>query len=167
MNAIQETTAALKVIESLRFENRRAFEIEATDSWLSKSSLTAVERKQLVAILAIYDATTTMERALSTPPSALFHGGLDAFAECGIEWYDVLDQNDTVHFQLWLYYGDGGLLFRAGTTMPVAQINNSSFYGDERGLDEVSGKRLEELLRAAKAEAMKAYSQAELASVDF
>jgi hypothetical protein len=167
MDAIEKTIAALRTIESLRFDHRRTLQIEATDGWLATSELTAIDREQLVAILAVYDRTITMARALTTAPATLFKGGLDAFAECAIEWYDVLDQNGTAQFQLWLYYGDGGLLFSAGTTSPVAQINNSSFYGDERGLDDEASERLEALLRAAKKRAMKMYPETELATVDF
>ena len=166
-DAIEETTTVLQAIEHLRFDNRRAFQVDGTDGWLAQSNLTPSDRQQLVAILAIYDKKITMKRALSTAPAALFKGGLDAFAECPVECYDVLDQDDTVQFQLWLYYGDGGLLFRAGTITPVAQVNNSSFYGDERGLDPATSERLEQLLRKAKKKAMKLYSKTELATVDF
>ncbi len=166
-NALAHTTKLLKTVTSLRFANRRTFAIEEAATWLAKSKLTPTDRKQLLAILAIYDASITQQRALTTSPADLFTGGLAAFAECDVEWYDVLDQENVVQFQLWLYYGDGGLLFRAATTTPVAQVNNSSFYGDERGLDEATGERLATLLRKAKKIAANLYPGSELATVGF
>ncbi len=166
-NTLAHTTKLLKTVTSLRFANRRTFAIEATSTWLAKSKLTPNDRKQLLAILSVVDASITPQRALTTAPAALFTGGLAAFAECGVEWYDVLDQDSVVQFQLWLYYGDGGLLFRAATTTAVAQINNSSFYGDERGLDEATGERLATLLRKAKKIAANLNPQSDLATVDF
>jgi predicted membrane-bound mannosyltransferase len=170
MNPALATVAKiLKSVQRLRFANRRTFEIGVDAAWLARSKLTPTERRQLVAILGFYDAkpAITLERALTTAPSELFSGGLDAFAECAVEWFDVLDQADVVQFQLWLYYGDAGILFKAATTTAVAQINNSSFYGTERGLDEATGERLAALLRQAKKIAAKLYPGSELASVDF
>jgi predicted membrane-bound mannosyltransferase len=170
MNPALATVAKiLKSVQKLRFANRRTFDIQADAAWLARSKLTPTEKRQLVAILGFYDPkpAITLERALTTAPSELFSGGLDAFAECPIEWFDVQDQADVAQFQLWLYYGDGGILFKAATTTPVAQINNSSFYGTERGLDEATGERLAALLRQAKKIAAKLYPGSELASVDF
>ena len=167
--ALAHTTKLLKTVASLRFANRRTFAIEADALWLARSKLTPTDRKQLVAILGFYaiKPAITLERALTTAPAELFTGGLDAFAECPVEWYDVLDQDNVVQFQLWLYYGDGGVLFRAGTTTAIAQINNSSFYGDERGLDEATGERLAALLRKAKKVTATLHPDSELATVDF
>ena len=166
-NALAHTTRLLKTVTSLRFANRRTFAIEAAATWLARSKLTPTDRKQLLFILSLYDATITPQRALTTAPADLFTGGLDAFAECDVEWYDVLDQDSVVQFQLWLYYGDGGLLFRAATTTTVAQINNSSFHGDERGLDVATGERLATLLRKAKKIAANLHPGSDLATVDF
>jgi hypothetical protein len=167
--ALAATTKMLKTVTSLRFANRRTFAISPDVTWLAKSKLTPTDRKQLIAILGFYDSkpAITLERALSTAPDALFTGGLDAFAECPVEWFDVFDQDNVVQFQLWLYYGDGGVLFKAATTTAVAQINNSSFYGAERGLDEATGERLAALLRKAKKIAANLHPDSELASVGF
>lgn len=167
--ALASTVKVLKTVKSLRFANRRVFEISPEPTWLAKSKLTPTDKRQLVAILAMYETkpTVTLERALVTAPGELFTGGLDAFAECPVEWFDVLDQVDVVQFQLWLYHADGGLLFKAGTTLPVAQINQSSFHGSERGLDEATGERLAALLRQAKKIAANLHRDSDLASVAF
>ena len=162
------TTKLLKSVTSLRFANRRALEIAAPDvTWLAKSKLTPNDRKQLVSILAGFDPSITMARALSTPPEALFTGSLHAFAEVPVEWWDVFDQDNVVQFQLWLYYAHSGLLLKAATTLAVAQVKHSSFAGDERGLDETTAERLEATLRKAKKIAANLYPRSALATVDF
>lgn len=163
------TTKVLKTVTSLRFANRRLFTIVPTAAWLAQSKLTPTDRKQLVGILGLYGEkpAITLDRALTTPPAELFTGGLDAFAECEIEWFDVLDQDAVLQFQLWLYYGDAGVLLRAGTTTAVAQINNSSFYGSERGLDEATGERLAMLLRKAKKVTVNLHPKSGLATTAF
>jgi hypothetical protein len=167
--ALASTVKALKTVQSLRFASRRTLTIAPEATWLAKSTLTPADKKQLVAILQLYDTkpVITLERALGTAPLELFTGGLEAFAAHPIEWWNVLDQVDVVQFQLWLYHGDAGMLLRAGTTTPVAPVSHSSFDGAECGLDEATGERLAALLRKAKKIAANLYPKSALATVDF
>ena len=167
--ALAATTKMLKTVASLRFANRRTVAIVPEVTWLAKSKLTPTDRKQLIAILGLYDGkpAITLERALTTAPEGLFTGALDAFAACPVEWFDVFDQDDVVQLQLWLYHGGEGVLFKAATTTAVAQIKSSSFHGHERGLDEATGERLAALLRKAKKIAANLHPGSELASVGF
>jgi len=163
------TTKLLKTVTSLRFANRRTFEIEPDVSWLAKSKLTPTDRRQLVAILGFHGGKPpiTLERALTSAPETLFTGELGSFAEHKVEWFDVIDQDNVVQFQLWLYEGDGGVLFKAATTTEVAQVDDSSFSGKASGLDEATGERLAALLRKAKKIAANLHPGSELASVGF
>jgi hypothetical protein len=167
--ALAGTAKMLKTVTSLRFANRRTFMVAPEATWLARSRLTPTDRKQLIAILGFYESKPpiSLERALTTAPDALFTGGLDGFAACPVEWFDVFDQDDVVQFQLWLYHGDRGILFKAATTTPVAQVDDSSFHGDDRGLDEATGERLAALLRKAKKIAANLHPGSELASVAF
>ena len=163
------TTKLLKTVTSLRFANRRTFAIEPDVSWLAKSKLTPTDRKQLVAILGFHGSKPpiTLERALTSAPETLFTGELGSFAEHTVEWFDVIDQDNVVQFQLWLYEGDRGVLFKAATTIAVAPIDDSSFAGAGSGLDEATGERLAALLRKAKKIAANLHPGSELVSVGF
>jgi hypothetical protein len=167
--ALAATTKMLKTVTSLRFANRRTFTIAPDVTWLAKSRLTPTDRKQLVAILGLYGAkpAITLERALTTAPEALFTGGLEGFAARPVEWFDVFDQDSVVQFQLWLYHGAGGVLWKAATTTAVAEIKSSSFSFGEHALDEATGERLAALLRKAKKIAANLHPTSELASVGF
>lgn len=167
--ALAATAKLLKAVTSLRFANRRTFAIEADASWLAKSKLTPTDKKQLVAILGSYGGKPpiTLERALTAAPETLFPGGLGAFAEHPVEWFDVIDQDNVVQFQLWLYEGDGGVLLKAATTTVVAPIKHSSFAGAGSGLDEATGERLAALLRKAKKIAANLHPGSALASIGF
>lgn len=167
--ALAATTKLLKAVTSLRFANRRTFTIEPDAGWLAKSKLTPTDRKQLIAILGFYVSKPpiTLERALTTAPATLFVDALAAFAEHTLEWFDVIDQDNVVQFQLWLYRGDAGVLLKAATTTAVAPIEKSAFAGSERGLDEATGERLAALLRKAKKIAANLHPGSALASVGF
>ncbi len=167
--ALAATTKMLKTVTSLRFVNRRTFVIAPDITWLAKSKLTPTDRRQLIAILGFYDAKppVTLERALTASPEALFTGGLVGFAECPVEWLDVFDLDNVVQFQLWLYRGGAGILFKAATTTAVAQIRASSFAGEDRGLDQTTGERLAALLRKAKKIAANLHPDSELARIEF
>lgn len=167
--ALAATTKMLKAVTSLRFDNRRTLAIAPDATWLAKSKLTPTERRQLVAILGAYDTTppVTLDRAMTVSPETLFTGGLHAFAGSPVEWFDILDQDNVVQFQLWLYDGGGGILFKAATTTPVAHVVASSFHGGGRGLDEATGERLAAHLRKAKKIAANLHPASALASVSF
>ncbi|MDB5213715.1 MAG: hypothetical protein JWO86_1642 [Myxococcaceae bacterium] len=140
------TTKLLKSVTSLRFANRRTFAIEPEVDWLAKSKLTPTARRQLVAILG---------------------SDVDTPAQQNVEWFDVFDQDDVVQFQLWLCAGNGGVLFKAATTVSVATVEAASFAGAASGLDEATGERLAALLRTAKKIAAKLHPGSALAAVGF
>jgi len=58
-------------------------------------------------------------------------------------------------------------LLKAATTTAVAPIDNSSFFGAGRGLDDATGERLAALLRKAKKIASSLHPKSDLASVAF
>lgn len=167
--ALAATVKVLKTVTGLRFATWRQLVMEPHADWMAKSKLTPTDKRQLIAILADYGTKPpiTLERAQGTAPADLFTGGLDGFAERPVEWIDVFDQANVVQFQLWLYHGDAGMLFKASTTTPVAQVDHSSFSGDQRGLDETTSERLAALLRKAHKTAAKLYPDSQLASVAF
>jgi hypothetical protein len=156
-------------VTSLRFANRRTFTIEPDVSWLKKSKLTPNDRKQLIAILASYGGKPliTSERALTSAPEQLFTGELSTFAEHAIEWFDLLDQDDVVQFQLWLYAGGRGVLLRAATILSVATVAGASFAGAGSGLDVPTAERLAALLRRAKKIAANLHPGSKLVSTSF
>lgn len=156
-------------ITSLRLANRRTFTIEPDASWLAKSKLTPNDRKQLVAILGSYETRppVTLERALATAPEGLFVDGLAGFGERPVEWLDVIDQDDVVQFQLWLYHAGAGTLLKAATTTAVARVARAVFDGKERGLDVATAERLAALLRKAKKIAANVYPGSTLAATSF
>jgi hypothetical protein len=127
--ALAATSKMLKTVTALRFANRRTFSIAPDPTWLAKSKLIPTDRRQLMAIVGSYgdEPAITLERAMTTAPEALFTGRLAAFAESPLEWFDVLDQDDVVQFQLWLYGARAGTLFKASTTTAVAPIDDSRF----------------------------------------
>ncbi len=167
--ALAATSKMLKTVTALRFANRRTFSIAPDPTWLAKSKLTPTDRRQLIALVgsSADEPTITLERATTTAPEALFTGGLEAFAASPLEWFDVFDQDDVVQFQLWLYRAGAGTLFKAATTIAVAPIDDSSFFGAGRGLDQATGERLAALLRKAKKIASSLHPKSELASVTF
>lgn len=168
--ALAATAKMLKTVTALRLGSRKTFAFASADAtWLAKSKLTPTDRKQLVAILASYETKPpiTLERALATPPDALFVDALHAFGESPVEWFDVFDQDGVVQFQLWLYHADRGLLLKAATTTAVAPIVASSFRGRDRGLDEPTAERLAALLRKAKKPAAALHPASALARADF
>jgi hypothetical protein len=167
--ALAATSKMLKTVTALRFANRRTFSIAPDPTWLAKSKLTPTDRRQLMAIVGFYgdEPAFTLERAMTTAPEALFTGGLQAFAESPLEWFDVFDQDDVVQFQLWLYGARAGTLFKAATTTAVAPIDDSSFRAAGRGLDEATAERLAALLRKAKKIAASLHPKSDLASVTF
>lgn len=167
--ALVATAKLLKAVTSLRFANRRTFAIEPDASWLAKSKLTPTDRKQLIAILGSYGVKPpiTLERALTTAPDALLGEALAGFAACALEWLDVIDQDNVVQFQLWLYHAGGGVLMKAATTTAVAQIDKSTFRGGEHGLDQATSERLAALLRKAKKIAANLHPGSALASISF
>lgn len=167
--ALAATSKMLKTVTPLRFANRRTFSIAADTTWLAKSKLTPTDRRQLMAIVGSYgdEPAITLERAMTTASQALFTGGLQAFAQRPLAWFDVFDQDDVVQFQLWLYDARAGTLFKAATTTAVAPIDDSSFSGAGRGLDEATGERLAALLRRAKKIAASLHPKSDLASVAF
>jgi hypothetical protein len=167
--ALAATSKMLKTVTALRFANRRTFSIAPDPTWLAKSKLTPTDRRQLMAIVGSYgdEPAFTLERAMTTAPEALFTGRLAAFAESPLEWFDVLDQDDVVQFQLWLYGARAGTLFKAATTTAVAPIDDSRFCAAGCGLDEATGERLAALLRKAKKIAASLHPKSDLASVTF
>jgi hypothetical protein len=52
-------------------------------------------------------------------------------AECPIEWWDVIDNENKALYQIWLYNADSGVCIQAGTTDIVAEITQSIFFGEE------------------------------------
>lgn len=167
--ALAATAKLLKAVTSLRFANLRTFTIEPDVSWLAKSKLTPNDRKQLVAILGFYGSKPpiTLERALTTAPESLFGDALGGLAAGSLEWLDVIDQDNVVQFQLWLYAGDSGVLLKAATTIAVAPVVRSTFVGKERGLDEATAERLAALLRKAKKITASLHPGSQLASTAF
>ena len=156
-------------VKSLRFGNRRTFTIEPDVGWLAKSKLTPNDRKQLIAILGFYETKPpiTLERALGTAPDVLLVDALARFGERPLEWLDVIDQDDVVQLQLWLYHAGSGVLFKAATTTAVAGVARSVFDGKERGLDVVTAERLAALLRKAKKIAASLHPGSALAATTF
>jgi hypothetical protein len=146
------TTKLLKAVSSLRFANRRTFAIEpdVEVDWLAKSKLPPTARRQHAALLG----------AAVDPPAAQ-----------NVEWFDVFDQDNVVHFQLWLRgadnAGNSGVLFKAATTVSVATVDEGSFAGAGSGLDQATGERLAALLRSAKKIAAKLHPGSALAEVGF
>ena len=169
--ALAATSKMLKTVTALRFANRRTFAIAPEPTWLAKSKLTPTDRRQLIALVASSsggdEPAITLERAMTTAPEALFTGALETFAASPLEWFDVFDQDDVVQFQLWLYRSGAGTLFKAATTTAVAPIDNATFSGAGRGLDQATGERLAALLRKAKKVAASLHPKSELASVAF
>jgi len=181
--ALAATTKLLKAVTSLRFANRRTFAIEPDAGWLAKSKLTPTDKKQLIAILGSYETKScdshdtssrrslrppiTLERALGTAPEALFVDALAGFGERPVEWFDVIDQDNVVQLQLWLYHAGRGVLLKAATTTAVAGVERSVFDGKERGLDEATAERLAALLRKAKKIAANLHPGSALASTTF
>lgn len=167
--ALASTVKLLKTVTSVRFANRRTLTIGADASWLAKSKLTPTDRRQLAGILGAYSIKPpiTLDRALVTAPAELFTGELEGIAAHPVECHDIFDQADVVQFQLWLYFGDRGLLLKAATSTAVAQVHRGAFDFSDRGLDVVTGERLAALLRKAKKVAAALHPTSELAKTAF
>jgi len=81
--------------------------------------------------------------------AALLSGGYDTFgeiAEVPLECWDVVDETGQVRYQLWVYCGESGALFNAGTNEAVGQICQGGFESE----DDSIGPALERALEGIK-----------------
>jgi hypothetical protein len=123
-------------------------------SFLDSPSPSALELEQLVAALKEYSAGLD-ETALFSKTMKEF----DGLAETAIEWWDLVDENKTPVYQIWLYGVDSGCLFRHGTTDKVGRMCQFGWDGDD--------EELALALQTAQREVQKAKTRCLLKEFDF
>jgi hypothetical protein len=127
------------------------------------ADLTDLDRRQLVACAGRgSDLVFTVEDLFS---EGFRSGGRDRSwigesTEVPFEWWDVVDGEDGVRYQVWFYHADGALVFVAGTTDVVLQgIQFGSAWEIERDLTVEEQAAFVE----AQQSAIKAYPKSDLA----
>ena len=118
----------------LRFAKRKTIagldhKTDLDKVWLRRQMFTPDERNQLVAALQLH--TPSLDEA------AIFSNTMKAFdglAETSIEWWDIVDEEKTRLYQIWLYGADCGAIFRNGTTDVVGRLAQ---FGWDGGDDEL------------------------------
>lgn len=122
---------------SLRFANRRYVPaLDYTDPvrrngpWLDENLVSGGIKKQLVMLVG---GSIGGERS----EAELFSGGYETFGgfcEIPLEWWDVVDDEGKVRYQLWLFGGDSGVLFVHDTTDIAGAICQCGFESDDATL---------------------------------
>jgi hypothetical protein len=94
----------------------------------SAAELGPIERRQLVA------AGADGKGEARTPEGWLDAGGESKLGS--LEVWDVVDTHGIPVYALWMYLGDNGTVFRAGTIEVIGGISKSGLQSEEEGLEE-------------------------------
>ncbi len=157
----------LKLVAVHRVEALKPWEQE--DVWDELVPFDAEEdHPQLLASLFAAEPALTSERLKTAKVAELFVGTLEGVDEEPIERWDVVGPDDEApRYQLWLFDGNRGALFEAGTTTLVGEIQRCIFRIVSEEMSYWDGEDLVRMLRAAHAVATRAANDTELAHVEF